>query len=50
VSSWLSESNILKNNDALKMAKILKQFNDQLNNRRVFLNSNSVKSKRVQRI
>ena len=50
VSSWLSESNILKNNDALKMAKTLKQFNDQLNNRRVFLNSNSVKSKRVERI
>ena len=50
VSSWLSESHILKNNNAVKIAKILKHFNDQLNKKRVLFNSNSVKSKRVQRI
>jgi len=50
VSSWLSVSNILKNNDALKMAKIIKQFNDQLNNRRKYFRPISVKSKVIQRI
>ena len=50
VTSWLSVSNILKNNDALKMAKILKQFNDQLNNRRKYFRPISVKSKVIQRI
>ena len=50
VTSWLSVSNILKNNDALKMAKIIKQFNDQLNNRRKYFRPISVKSKVIQRI
>jgi hypothetical protein len=50
VTSWLSVSNILKNNDALIMAKIIKQFNDQLNNRRKYFRPIAVKSKVIQRI
>jgi len=50
VTSWLSVSNILKNNDALKMAKIIKEFNDQLNNRRKYFRPIAVKSKVIQRI
>ena len=50
VSAWLSENKVLKNNDDLKGAIIIKQFNDQLNNRRKLLNSKTVKAKEIYNI
>ena len=50
VSSWLSKSHILKNNNVVKIAKILKHFNDQLNKRRVFLEPSPSLAKLVHNI
>jgi len=50
VSNWLSENQILKNRNDLKVAIIIKQFNDQLNNRRKLLNPKTAIAKPIQNI